>query len=120
MRSTASKAAATVFPILCALTSVYAQDLKPLVYKGCYTSSTGMTDLGSYTYQSPGYCQQQCVTQNKPVMGTTKGSNCFCGDLLPPANSKVSDSQCSSSCNGYDKDMCKSCPSRLEVDIVIV
>ncbi|MCJ1452744.1 hypothetical protein MMC28_003087 [Mycoblastus sanguinarius] len=109
MRSTSSKAVKTVLTLSCAFAFVLAQDspgLKPLVYEGCFTSSTGMTDLGSFTFQSPGYCQQQCVNANKAVMGTTKGSNCWCGDLLPDPSSKVSDSQCSSSCNGYNQDMC--------------
>ena len=98
------------FPIFCAFASVYGQnsDLKTLVSKGCYSSAGDMTDLGSYTYQSPGYCQQQCVNQNKPVMGTTQGSNCYCGDLLPNSSDQVSNSQCNSPCNGYDQDMCKS------------
>ncbi|KAF6219316.1 hypothetical protein HO133_005141 [Letharia lupina] len=65
-----------------------------------------MTDLGSYMYQSPGYCQQQCVNQTKAVMGTTLGSNCWCGDLLPASSSKVSDSECSSKCYGYNLDTC--------------
>ena len=93
--------------------SAFAQDsapatsgLKPLVYKGCYTSSKPMTDQGPWTYQSPGYCQQICVKLNKPVMGLTEGSNCWCGDLLPSSSSKVSDSQCNTPCQGYAPDMC--------------
>ena len=68
--------------------------------------------MGPYTYQSPGYCQQKCVDQTKPVMGTTMGSNCWCGDLLPASSSKVSDSECSSKCNGYNLDTCKSQPTQ--------
>ena len=109
MKSTALSAVATALPLFCAFTLVSAQSssMKTLVYEGCFTSSADMTDLGSYTYQSPGYCQQQCVSQNMPVMGTTMGSNCWCGDLLPASSSKVSDSECSSKCNGYNLDTCK-------------
>lgn len=99
----------TALPLLCTFTLIDAQSsssLKPLVYKGCFDSSAEMTDLGSFMYQSPGYCQQQCVNQNKPVMGTTMGSNCWCGDLLPASSNKVSESECNSKCNGYDKDTC--------------
>ena len=116
MKSIPLKAAATALPLFLALLSVSAQSsssLKPLVYEGCFTSSADMTDLGSYTYQSPGYCQQQCVNQNKPVMGTTMGSNCWCGDTLPASSSKVSDSECSSKCNGYNLDTCKSQPAEV-------
>ena len=111
MKSALLRSVATALPLFCAFALVSAQSsssLKPLVYEGCFKTSAGMTDLGPYTYQSPGYCQQQCVNQTKPVMGTTMGSNCWCGDLLPPASSKVSDSECSSKCNGYNLDTCKS------------
>ena len=109
MKSTISKAVSSAFPIFCAFVSVYGQNsgLKPLVNKGCYSSAGGMTDQGSYTYQTPGWCQQQCVNLDKPVMGTTQGSNCYCGDLLPSSDDQVSNSQCSSPCNGYAQDMCK-------------
>ncbi|KAL9134025.1 MAG: hypothetical protein Q9175_004798 [Cornicularia normoerica] len=109
MKSTPLRALATALPLFSAFALLSAQsssNLKPLVYEGCFTSSGDMTDLGSYTYQSPGYCQHQCVNQNKSVMGTTMGSNCWCGDLLPVSSSKVSDSECSSKCNGYDLDLC--------------
>ena len=114
MKSTPLRAVATALPLFCAFSLVSAQSSsspKPLVYEGCFTSSADMTDLGSYTYQSPGYCQQQCLNQNKPVMGTTMGSNCWCGDVLPASSSKVSDSECSSKCNGYNLDTCKSQPA---------
>ncbi|KAL9031496.1 MAG: hypothetical protein Q9196_000475 [Gyalolechia fulgens] len=39
-------------------------------------------------------------------MALTGGSNCWCGDLLPLMSSKTSDSQCSTSCQGYPDDTC--------------
>ncbi|KAL8912251.1 MAG: hypothetical protein Q9171_002706 [Xanthocarpia ochracea] len=50
--------------------------MKPSVLKGCYSSADGFLDQGSYTYQSPGYCQEQCVKLNKPVMALVAGSDC--------------------------------------------
>ena len=93
-----------------------AQDsgLKTMVSKGCFSSAGGMIDQGSFIYQTAGYCQKLCVNANKAVMGTTKGSNCWCGDLLPDPSSKVSDSECSTPCDGYDKDMCKMFSKLLE------
>ena len=100
--------------MFCAFTALVSaqssSNLKALVYEGCFTSSADMTDLGSYIYQSPGYCQLQCVNQKKAVMGTTMGSDCWCGDLLPASSSKVPDSECNSKCNGYNLDTCKSLP----------
>ena len=78
----------------------------PISQKGCFSSSSGLTNIGSYQYQSPGYCQEQCVKQGKAVGATTKGSDCLCGDKLPAANSKTSDSSCNTKCQGYGTDTC--------------
>ncbi|KAL8972497.1 MAG: hypothetical protein Q9183_000527 [Haloplaca sp. 2 TL-2023] len=86
--------------------TLLALDLKTASYKGCFSSADGFEDQGSYTYQSPGYCQEQCVGINKPVMALAGGSNCWCGDLLPVASNKVSDSDCSTECQGYPDDKC--------------
>ena len=88
--------------------TLLALDLKTATYKGCFSSADGFEDQGSYTYQSPGYCQEQCVAINKPVMALAGGSNCWCGDLLPVASNKVSDSDCSTDCQGYPDDKCMS------------
>jgi cell wall integrity and stress response component len=39
-------------------------------------------------------------------MATYKGSDCYCGDLLPPANTVASNSSCNSPCQGYDTATC--------------
>jgi cell wall integrity and stress response component len=80
--------------------------LKTMINVGCYSSGGQLVDLGSYTYQSAGYCQCQCATLNKAVMATYKGSDCYCGDLLPPTGSVASNSSCNSPCQGYDSAMC--------------
>jgi len=77
-----------------------------MTYSGCYSSSTGLSDQGSYTYQTPSYCQPICVAKNQAVFGLSQGSNCWCGDELPPASSKVDDSNCNAPCNGYGQDDC--------------
>ncbi|RMY45614.1 hypothetical protein D0863_16010 [Hortaea werneckii] len=80
--------------------------LSTMTYEGCYSSSGGLTDQGSYTYQTSGYCQQQCAPDNFAVLGLSGGSNCWCGDALPQSSSKVSDSKCSTPCNGFGEDNC--------------
>ncbi|RJE16743.1 WSC domain protein, partial [Aspergillus sclerotialis] len=65
-----------------------------MLFKGCYKSVDWMKDLGSYTYQSSGYCQNQCQDMDKPVLALWKGSNCLCGDKLPSKSKKVSKDQC--------------------------
>ncbi|KAI7210720.1 hypothetical protein KC333_g8093 [Hortaea werneckii] len=80
--------------------------LSAMTYEGCYSSSAGLTDQGSYTYQTSGYCQEQCAPKNFAVLGLSEGSNCWCGDALPQSSSKVSDSKCSTPCNGFGEDNC--------------
>ncbi|KAK5114732.1 hypothetical protein LTR62_002306 [Meristemomyces frigidus] len=80
--------------------------MSALTYVGCFSSSTGLTDQGSYMYQTPGYCQPLCVNSNNPAMGLSDGSNCWCGGELPPASSKVDDSNCNTPCNGYGQQNC--------------
>lgn len=39
-------------------------------------------------------------------MATYKGSDCYCGDLLPPTDTAASNSSCNSPCQGYDTADC--------------
>jgi cell wall integrity and stress response component len=39
-------------------------------------------------------------------MATSKGSDCYCGDLLPPTDTVASNSSCNSPCQGYDTADC--------------
>lgn len=66
-----------------------------------------MTDQGSYTYQTSGYCQEVCYNISMPAMGLTGGSDCYCGSQLPAEGDKVDDSQCSTGCNGYGTENCE-------------
>jgi len=81
--------------------------LKTLVLAACYSSSDPLESQGPYTYQSSGYCQKLCVeTFNKPVMGLSEGSDCWCGDKLPANSTKVENSKCDAPCAGFDKEKC--------------
>ena len=77
-------------------------------YEGCFTISAALVDQGSYTYQAMGWCQPWCVRQNKPILGFSNGTNCWCGDAVPPSSQKVADSNCNTNCSGYPLDTCKS------------
>jgi len=80
--------------------------LKALVYSGCYSSGEGLTLNQTYIYQSKGHCQPLCVLANQAVLATANSTDCYCGDQLPPASSKVDDSFCNDPCSGYDLEMC--------------
>ncbi|KAL8642929.1 MAG: hypothetical protein Q9228_000418 [Teloschistes exilis] len=89
---------------------VVAQDtsgLKQPTPKGCFSSADDFVDQGSYTYQSPGYCQKKCVDQNKPVMGLAGGSNCGGSNawtiLLTGLNNNVGSVQDSSNADSNSK-----------------
>ena len=101
----------TAFQILGAFACVsvaQSRSLKPLVYQGCFISPGNMQDLGGYIDLSPVYCQILCVTRDKPVMGTSQGSDCWCGSMVPALSSKVPDDECNSKCFGDRADTCES------------
>ncbi|KAF1988237.1 hypothetical protein K402DRAFT_402931 [Aulographum hederae CBS 113979] len=73
---------------------------------GCFSTPTPLIDHGFSQFQTPGLCQRICYQLQKPVMGLTSGTNCSCGDLLPPKDTKVESSKCNTPCNGYDQTDC--------------
>ena len=101
--ASANKASSTITSAPAATSQVYAA----MTSEGCFSSSGDFVDQGSYTYQSSGWCQKQCVALGKPVLGLNQGSNCWCGDLLPAADTQVDDSQCNTPCQGYSQENCK-------------
>ncbi|CZT15957.1 uncharacterized protein RCC_01797 [Ramularia collo-cygni] len=70
--------------------------------EGCYSSSGSLQNHGKNIYQSTGACFTSC---DKTVIGLT-GSECYCGDEVPPFSDKVEDSKCSTPCPGYPYDKC--------------
>ncbi|KAL1866656.1 Protein SLG1 [Paecilomyces lecythidis] len=113
MKSLSQMTAMTVSTLLLALRFASADPdanpdvaLKTMTDKGCYSSSEPLTDQGSYTFQSTGYCQKLCANKNFSVMALTKGSNCLCGNELPPSSAKTDDSDCQTPCDGWPASMC--------------
>jgi cell wall integrity and stress response component len=88
-------ATATTTPAMNALTPV-----------GCYATPEPMVDHGPWTFQSKGNCQPICYELQMPVMGLVNGTNCWCGALIPPEDSLVDNSSCSTPCGGIDTEMC--------------
>ncbi|KAJ5138505.1 Carbohydrate-binding WSC subgroup [Penicillium bovifimosum] len=98
--------------VLIAATSVVAEDFKvvprgPLAATlvGCYSSVPGYGKTMPYTYQSSGWCQDHCSKEHG-AFALTGGSDCVCGDTLPPSSEKVSTGKCSKSCSGWPQDKC--------------
>lgn len=88
----------TILPILGAV-AVAAQIQK----QGCYSSSGSLENQGKNIYQSTGACVTSC---EKSVIAIT-GTECYCGDDLPPASDKVADSNCNNPCAGYPYETCE-------------
>jgi cell wall integrity and stress response component len=74
---------------------------------GCYSSSEGLTEGGTYLYQSSSYCAQSICTGQQSVMGLTNGNDCWCGNEIPPASSKVDDAKCNIGCTGFGTAKCE-------------
>ncbi|KAL5359273.1 hypothetical protein BJX96DRAFT_56047 [Aspergillus floccosus] len=75
-------------------------------YVGCYSDPGSLDSQGGYTFQSEGYCTEVCSRLEKPVMATTAGTKCFCGDEVPPSSASVPKSKCNVACAGYPGAMC--------------
>lgn len=73
-----------------------------LTSMGCYNSVPGFTNHGPATFQTKGYCfDNVCGPIGKSVEATSNGTDCWCGDSLPPASAKVDTSFCNVNCAGY-------------------
>ncbi|KAJ5679671.1 hypothetical protein N7462_007915 [Penicillium macrosclerotiorum] len=105
--------ALTVSSLLLAAGSATAESFQVLAPRtasmtlvGCYSSKEGLTNQTSYTFQSSGWCLDRCVGYNAAVFALTGGSDCLCGEELPPSSDKVSSGKCSTACDGWPQDMC--------------
>lgn len=87
--------------------TAYADELSPMTYKGCYSSSTGLSKYDTYLYQTSGWCQPKCVAKNAAVLATSNGDECWCGNELPPSSDKVDDGKCNTPCTGFGSEDCK-------------
>lgn len=77
--------------------------------KGCYKKvEPPLKDMGEKQYQSRGLCTDTCKGLKKPVMALWGGSNCLCGDKLPPEDQKTDDKKCNAGCQGTDEETCMS------------
>lgn len=78
------------------------------IAKGCYSEvEPALEDFGVLQFASHGSCLELCKDEEKmPVMALWGGTNCFCGDMLPPEEDKTDDDKCDTKCQGYPKEIC--------------
>ncbi|KAK8029946.1 hypothetical protein PG993_011237 [Apiospora rasikravindrae] len=93
-------------PLVCLLLLPALIQASSLNYVGCFSSPTGLVDLGPNMFQSRGLCAQRCAQIDQWVVGLTNGTNCLCGSRVPPTHDLVGDGHCNSPCNGYARETC--------------
>lgn len=77
-----------------------------MTYVACYSSKEGFGPAQQYTFQSTGWCFDKCSGSGSGAFALTGGSQCLCGNQLPPDSAKVPDSKCSTPCDGWPQAMC--------------
>lgn len=95
----------SVLSLICLLAPV---TLARFTAIGCFSSPGDLIDMGPHVFQSPGLCYNKCLAIDQPVIGFVNGTNCLCGNTLPPAETRVDDSECNLPCPGYIFNICKS------------
>jgi cell wall integrity and stress response component len=107
-----TKNALAVTSVLLAATSAAADGFKVRpraalgTLVGCYSAIPGYGDAKAWTYQSSGWCLDRCYGQGTGAFALSGGSDCTCGDTLPPSSDKVSSDKCNKPCSGWPQDMC--------------
>ncbi|PVH87936.1 hypothetical protein DL98DRAFT_632169 [Cadophora sp. DSE1049] len=76
--------------------------------QGCFSSSTGLKLNSTQEYNSRGSCGDQCYAMNSATFAMTNRNLCYCGDVLPPASTKVDDTKCNINCPGFGSESCGS------------
>ncbi|RMZ82671.1 hypothetical protein DV738_g1442, partial [Chaetothyriales sp. CBS 135597] len=77
----------------------------PIQTLDCYNAIPSDYDSkGSYTFQTSGYCQDQCAGYS--VMAITAGSTCYCANELPSDENKASSTNCNTPCQGFGTETC--------------
>ncbi|OKL64448.1 hypothetical protein UA08_00628 [Talaromyces atroroseus] len=104
MRFSTSNIAITASSLILWAPRVAAINYNATTYVDCYKSVPGFIDNGTYTYQSTGWCQEQCVPMGYSVMALLDGKSCYCGDELPPNSTQTSG--CDTPCQGFGQDDC--------------
>jgi len=61
-----------------------------------------MTSYGPAQFQTKGYCHDKvCGPIQTSVEATSNGTDCWCGNSLPPISAKVDNKFCNVNCAGY-------------------
>lgn len=78
--------------------------------QGCYSSSGNLNLRKPVPNMSTASCSLACKADGFAVAGM-QGSQCFCGNSYPPANTVVEDNKCNFPCPSYPLEACGSTDS---------
>ncbi|CAI7578454.1 unnamed protein product [Penicillium glandicola] len=93
-----------IFSALALVLPVYS--LSSTASMGCYSDIASFKNQGPYTYQSPGYCQDQCSKKGYKVAALSRGNMCYCGSKMPSESAKIDDDECNVPCSGWAAGSC--------------
>lgn len=76
--------------------------------QGCYSSlGVDLNLMDGVEYPTIGGCAEKtCQAQGFKVAASSAGTQCFCGNKLPPKSALVDDSLCNVPCSGYPFEAC--------------
>lgn len=77
---------------------------------GCYSSVPNLKDVKQYTFQSHGYCIDQCIEAGFRFAALKDGITCGCSNTIPLSSAKLDDDKCDQYCAGWPRDNCKLLP----------
>ncbi|KAK4207615.1 WSC domain-containing protein [Rhypophila decipiens] len=73
-------------------------------YQGCFTDNVPHRVLSAAVFSdpqmTPSKCAASCTVAGFTWSGTQYGAECYCGNELNPASTKVAESECSMPCGG--------------------
>ncbi|VVC86735.1 unnamed protein product [Leptidea sinapis] len=78
---------------------------------GCHLDEKKLRLLSSFygnyaTTNTPTFCLDICLQAGLPYAGVQYGTECFCGDIAPPSNAKISEKSCDMKCPGDQNQVC--------------
>ncbi|EED13756.1 conserved hypothetical protein [Talaromyces stipitatus ATCC 10500] len=90
--------------LLIAATGVSALEL------GCFSGNSETLshyiNNGTFTFQSVGYCRHACNNIGHNYLALKNGTDCWCGDAVPPVTDIVNADNCDMKCAGFAVDDC--------------
>ncbi|KAJ5918277.1 Carbohydrate-binding WSC subgroup [Penicillium verhagenii] len=73
---------------------------------GCFSAVPDLKDVKQYTFQSHGFCIDQCTEAGFHIAALKDGITCGCSNSTPLSSAKVDDDKCDQYCPGWPDNNC--------------